>query len=51
MCATRACWDSGLKGGRIGRALKTQIALDDRAQLGAYGESLVAEASGSSDGT
>jgi len=51
LCATRACWDSGLKGGRLGRALNTQISSDDRAQLVAYGESLVPEASGSSDGT
>jgi predicted RNA-binding protein YlxR (DUF448 family) len=51
LCATRACWDSGLKSGRIGRALKTQISSDDRAQLVAYGESLVVGASESSEGT
>lgn len=51
LCAARSCWESGLKGGRISRALKTLISEDDHAQLVAYGDSLVPETPGSNHGT
>ena len=43
LCAAASCWESGLKGGRLSRALKTPISPGDRARLAAYGESLIPE--------
>lgn len=51
LCRSKACWESGLKGGRISRALRTEIGASDRAQLVAYGESLMLEGTGSGDAT
>ena len=51
LCGARSCWESGLKSGRISRALKTSIGPDDRAQLLAYGDSLVPETAAGNRGT
>ena len=51
LCGARSCWESGLKSGRISRALNTSIRPDDHAQLVAYAASLVPETVAGNRGT
>ena len=38
LCPLAACWQNGLKRGRLSRALKVAIATDDRDELMAYAQ-------------
>jgi len=39
LCSARECWETGLKGGQLERALRTNITQDNREQLIKFGES------------
>jgi len=41
LCPARECWEIGLKGGRLERALRVSLTQDNREQLIKHGESLV----------
>ena len=40
LCRTMKCWETGLKGGRIGHALRTTVKDNDREQLLKYSETI-----------
>ena len=40
LCSFSECWESGLKGNRLGHALRTELALENRQTLLEYGKSL-----------
>jgi len=41
LCRMRACWESGLKGGRLEYTLRTTLTQDNREQLIKHGETLL----------
>ena len=43
LCPTRICWENGLKGGRLGHALRTDLTEDDRQRLISRVEELLRE--------
>jgi hypothetical protein len=43
LCQSPACWETGLKGGRLEYALRTTLTPDNREQLIRYGNDLVRE--------
>ena len=43
LCRSRECWQIGLKGSRLERALRTTLTQDNREQLIRYGEDLGAD--------
>jgi len=40
LCRAQQCWELGLKGGHLERALRTTLALEKREQLMRYGKEL-----------
>lgn len=40
LCQTRACWETGVRKGRLDHALRTKISPEDRAKLLAFLETL-----------
>ena len=45
LCRSWECWESGLKGGRLGHVLRTALSEDNRQQLISCGEALLLGAS------
>ena len=41
LCPSRECWQTGLKGDRIGYVLRTTLTQDNREQLISYGNDLL----------
>lgn len=39
LCSARECWETGLKGGQLERALRTKVTPNNREQLIKFGES------------
>jgi predicted RNA-binding protein YlxR (DUF448 family) len=42
LCRSQACWEDGIRAGRLDHALKTRLRVDDQERLRAYSQQLPA---------